>query len=69
MQCPSERELLDSELVNEIRQHIETAMRLMDSVKPASAFGARCQEALDGLPQERGSATLEGPQLASYASA
>ena len=69
MQCPNERELLDLDLVNEIRQHIEAAMRLVDSVRPASAFGARCQEALDGLLQELGSATLEGPHLASHASA
>lgn len=39
----------ESAALDEIREHLECALRLMDELRPASAFAARCQELIDGL--------------------
>jgi hypothetical protein len=51
MQSQREDDAPDVGAMGEIRRHVEAAMSIMDSVRPGSAFTARCQEALDGLPE------------------
>ena len=35
--------------VRHIRQHLVSAIALMETLEPGSAFAARCQEAIDDL--------------------
>jgi len=40
------------QLLAQIKEHLNCALRLMDELRPASAFAARCQELIDGLADE-----------------
>lgn len=50
LQTSSSPEQINALLV--IKEHLERALRLMEEVRPASAFAARCQELIDNLDDD-----------------